>query len=191
LDNGAYSCWDQSTNKFDAEKWERTEREWHRLLVWATCQVQKPMWAIVPDRPGSGFVTLEKWRVYAPVVQEHGIPLAVAVQDGMMPRDVKHLDPHPEVVCVGGSTKWKWDTIEQWAASFPRVHLLRCNAPGKLDYLEELGVESTDGTGWNRGDRTQTSGIERWCRKRTNPVTHHELWPYGSRPVEKGQITFA
>lgn len=178
LDNGAFSCWDQKTNTFNEAKWMFTENHWRRLLFWSEAAPIKPLWAIVPDVPGNALATLERWSRFA---HELGsIPPALAVQDGMVPEDVAHLYPLPAVICVGGTTEWKWSTVEQWAHAFPRVHVLRCNAPDRLPELEALGIESTDGTGWSRGDRKQTAGLEAWARSLAKPVDM-PLWPHVCR----------
>lgn len=97
----------------------------------------------------------------------------------------------PDVIAIGGTTEWKWSTVEMWAKEFPRVHVLRVNSPSKLDYLESLGIESCDGTGWNRGDREQTLGLELWARKNPKPRTDL-LAPFTCRQKkDKQQITFA
>jgi hypothetical protein len=191
LDNGAFTCWDRKHNTFDESKWESMEAAWRRLLFWAQSAPLKPQWAIVPDVPGNGEATIARWAKYAPDVVAAGIPLAIAVQDGMTNFDVEELDPAPEVICVGGTDEWKWSSVWLWCHDFPRVHLLRCNAPTKLDQLESDGVESCDGTGWNRGDRKQTAGLEHWCRARAVP-TNEPLWPYVCREnKDKKQLTFA
>lgn len=189
-DNGAFSCWNSKENTFDEEKWALNESAWRQLVMWCQCAPIKPRWAIVPDVPGDSAKTLERWERYAHEVIDAKIPLALAVQDGMTPQTVKNLPTKPDVICVGGTTKWKWDTVEAWCANFPRVHLLRCNSPAKLDYLESIGVESCDGTGWNRGDRKQTAGLEEWCRVRAQP-TREMLWPHASRAVDQRQMCFA
>jgi len=93
---------------------------------------------------------------------------------------VRRLSPAPEVIAVGGSTEWKWATVEMWANEFSRVHLLRCNSPAKLPYLRDLGVESCDGTGWNRGDKRQTAGLEAYARRHATPRAD-DLWPFTCR----------
>lgn len=189
LDNGAFSAWNPKDNTFNEAKW--SEYDWKCLLTWACSQKQKPRWAIVPDRPGCSQQTIEKWSQYAGIVKENGVALALAVQNGMTPAIVRTLNPIPDVIAVGGSTDWKWDTIEMWAKEFPRVHLLRCNAPDKLRYLEDLGVESCDGTGWSRGDRTQTRGLEAWARREPAP-RFDLLADYVCRqPKDKEQMFFA
>lgn len=191
LDNGCYSLWNPSDNTFNEDLWNsRGTHYWHHLLFWAGSQPQKPGWAIVPDRPGNWEATLKKWVPYSRFVKIAGFELAVAVQDGATIESVRSLDPQPNVVCVGGSTEWKWETTEQWLKDFPRVHVLRCNSPEKLYWLESLGCESTDGTGWNRGDRRQTKGVEKWARGLLNQH-EHPLWPHASRAKPKDQLTFA
>lgn len=189
LDNGAFSCWDSDANTFDAEKWAVTERAWHRLIVWSQVVAIRPLWAIVPDIPGNSDATLHRWAEYAPALT--GVPRALAVQNGMTVEQVLALPLQPDVIAVGGSTEWKWSTIEMWAKAFPRVHLLRCNSPTKLYDLEAAGIESCDGTGWNRGDRKQTQGLEEWARSRAAPRSD-PLWPYVCRNArEPKQETFA
>lgn len=189
LDNGAFACWDQRAATFDDAKWATTERAWQRLIVWAQVAPTKPRWVIVPDVPGDAGRTIARWYEYAPELR--GVPRALAVQDGMQASQVKDLRPAPDVIAVGGTTEWKWSTVDAWVRDFPRVHLLRCNSPERLYELEALGVESTDGTGWNRGDRKQTAGLERWARSRAAPVDE-PLWPHVCRGARSpGQESFA
>lgn len=189
LDNGAFACWEPKSNTFDDAKWAVTELAWHRLIAWAQVAAHRPLWAIVPDVPGNAERTLQKWHQFAEGLTR--VPRALAVQDGMTPADVRALAVQPDVIAVGGSTEWKWATVAQWAAAFPRVHLLRCNSPTKLYELEQMGVESTDGTGWSRGDRKQTAGLEGWARSRAKPVDF-PLWPHTCRaPRNKQQEAFA
>ena len=191
LDNGCFSLWTPETNHFDEAAWrDKGEAEWKRLVFWASAAAQKPAWAIVPDWPGDWTATARKYRDYVDELTACGIPLAVAVQDGCTVKDVRNLSPTPAVICVGGSTNWKWATAEKWIKNFPRVHILRCNSPEKLYWLESLGCESCDGTGWNRGDRTQTRGLEEWARSR-GAATNAPLWPHVSRARSKTQMTFA
>lgn len=189
LDNGAFSCWDRKSNAFDDETWVVTEKAWQRLIVWSQCVALKPLWAIVPDVPGNSERTLERWHQYANGLTH--CPRALAVQDGMTVADVQALKVKPDVIAVGGTDEWKKSTVEMWARTFPRVHLLRCNSPTWLPELEALGVESCDGTGWARGDRKQTAGLEEWARSRAVPTTS-PLWPFVCRePRIKNQETFA
>jgi hypothetical protein len=185
LDNGAFSCWDMQTNRFDDDKWKATEVQWRSLIRWAA-PMGLARWSIVPDVPGDSARTLERYSQYARSVADCEINPAIAVQDGMTPDDIRKLSPSPVVVCVGGTTDWKWKTVEMWAESFSRVHVLRCNSPTKLEYLEGIGIESCDGTGWNRGDSKQTQGVEDWARRNASPK-QYALSPYVCRAPRKNQ----
>jgi hypothetical protein len=189
LDNGAFSCWHQPTNTFNDAKWAATEQDWLKLLFWSQVAPMKPRWSLVPDVPGNGERTLAVWDKYVSHVKLAGFPTALAVQDGMTPDQVRQLSP--DVVFVGGTTEWKWETAEMWCREFPRVHVGRVNSPEKLYLLESWGAESCDGTGWNRGDRKQTAGLEEFCRARAEP-TSERLWPHASRAaLDRNQLTFA
>jgi len=190
LDNGAFSCWDSQRNIFDAQKWGEVYPQWQQLIYWAASAVIRAKWAIVPDEPGHRAATLAKYEAYVQQVVDAEIIPAIAVQDGMTPQDVRNLKIAPRVICVGGTTDWKWETVEMWAKEFDRVHVLRCNSPEKLHYLEQLGVESCDGTGWNRGDSRQTSGLEEWARKKPEPKLY-ALTPHVCRKIRNGQAEWA
>lgn len=145
LDNGAFGHDDD---------W--TPEPWVKLLDWARLSGQRPSWALVPDRVGDRDATLARWDEFSPMLSEYGWPLAFAVQDGMTKRDVP---PDASVIFVGGSTKWKWDTYRQWCADFPRVHIGRVNTYRRLWDCHDAGAESTDGTGFMRGDQVQERGL--------------------------------
>jgi hypothetical protein len=189
-DNGVFSLWNRNTNEFNFTAWHgKAEKKWRDFIIKCHFAAQQPLWAIVPDVPGNGKATMEWWKTYSPEVIKAGIPTAIAVQDGMKPDDIKSLDPLPEVICVGGSTEWKWQTLEEWAGSFTRVHLLRCNSPDKLEDLASLGLESIDGTGWTK-DRRKADGLEQWCRK--NPQGNFPLLsPHICRKEDTRQLCFA
>ena len=190
LDNGAFSCWDMKANAFNGEKWTATYEAWKKLIYWSSTATQKPLWAIAPDYPGNAAGTIVKWKAHVQQVIDAEIPPAIAVQNGMTVEMVKDLYPSPVVICVGGTTEWKWETIELWAKSFSRVHLLRCNMPSKLQYLEDLGVESCDGTGWLRGDARQVRGLETWARRNPEPKMF-SLSPSMFRTPKNGQQEWA
>jgi hypothetical protein len=191
LDNGCFRLWNSEANTFDEQGWLSTGlSDWRRLLFWSAAAPIKPMWGIVPDRPGCWEDTEKKWSIYAPELAAEGIALAVAVQDGASPALVRALSPAPHVIAVGGSTDWKWNTVEMWLREFPRVHVLRCNSPAQLPRLESLGAMSCDGTGWNRGDRTQTRGLEEWAHSKSTPA-NVPLWPHASRARNRRQASFA
>lgn len=149
LDNGVYGAWQNG-------------REWEpgplmKVLADVRMMKQKPLWLVCPDWVGDRDRTITLWREWSPQLRGH-CPLAFAVQDGMAPSDVPD---DANVVFVGGSTRWKWDTVAMWARNFPRVHVGRVNSPARLRQCADLGVESTDGTGWMRGSAPQWRGLVR------------------------------
>lgn len=151
LDNGAYGAWMRH------EQWNRPRWEsWLSLAVAQGCPIS---FAVVPDAVGDAIATHEKWSYWAPRLRMAfpELPLALAVQDGMecLPMDIAAAD----VLFVGGTTEWKWRTVEHWIKSHPRVHVGRVNSIAKALWLEELGCESCDGTGWWRGDLKQTNAL--------------------------------
>lgn len=152
LDNGAYPAFENKT-EWDSSRWLKMIDEAHQNPI-------KPLWAVVPDVVTDKERTLESWHRWLPIVQQAGFTPALAVQDGMVPSDVP---ASAEVVFVGGSTAWKWQTVEVWAANFPRVHVGRVNGFKKLVRCWEAGVESTDGTGWFRGRHRQLQGLINFC----------------------------
>jgi hypothetical protein len=173
------------TNRFNDELWDMRLHNWQALIRWAA-PTGLARWAIVPDVPGDAARTFERWHEYYPFVRDSEINPALAVQDGMTVEQVKALRPQPSIICVGGTTEWKWATAEEWIKAFPRVHVLRCNSPEKLYWLESLGAESCDGTGWNRGDRKQTEGLETWARQKASPKIY-SLTPHVCRKSRHGQ----
>lgn len=140
LDNDAYTCWTKGLS-FDYPAWVNMLNKMRALN-------ETPLWVAVPDVVADRQATLAAWKRFAPVARCYGWPLAFVLQDGMTHRDVPK---EASVVFVGGTTSWKWRTIPMWVEYFPRVHVGRCGtSKWKLDRLEEMGVESCDGSGFFR-----------------------------------------
>lgn len=153
LDNGAFG---------QGDDW--SESKWIKLMEWARLSGHDPLWALVPDVVGDREGTLARWERYFPVAREYGWPLAFAVQDGMTAGDVP---VEAQVVFVGGSTKWKWLTYRDWCSGFPRVHIGRVNTYKLLYRCHDAGAESTDGTGWTRGNQKQRRGLVAYLEQST------------------------
>lgn len=147
LDNGAFAA-AKNNRAFSNQKWNDALEKYCN-------HAQLPIWLVVPDVPFHGDQTLELWKREAPLLRKHGVPLALAVQDGMSVLDVVRLDVHPDVIFVGGTTEWKWQTVEEWCKTWPRVHVARVNGRKALDICQAAGAESCDGSGWFRGDLAQ------------------------------------
>jgi len=161
LDNGAYAAF-KNNMPFDEQAFEAH-------VVWAAEKDIKPLWLAVPDVVGDRKATIDEWCNRAPALRERfGWNLALCVQDGMQVEEVASVQP--DVIFVGGSTAWKWSTVADWCAAFPRVHVGRCNSPRRLYECLELGVESVDGTGWFRGDQTQYNGLHDFIKHQSRPT---------------------
>ena len=157
LDNDAFASWTKGT------PWR--EDSWLSMLDTLKHDSPfSPRWVLVPDVVADRDETLRKWDKYAPIAEQFGWPLAFAVQDGMTPADV----PSSEcIIFVGGTTKWKWESLSEWCSLGRRVHVGRVNEVSKLVLCESLNVESVDGTGWLRGtdEGRQATDLFNWLKQ--------------------------
>lgn len=145
LDNGAFALAVKGL-PFDDAGWDRAIEHYAH-------HDQPPTWAVVPDVPFFATETIARWNEDAPKLSERypHIPLALAVQDGMTPDDVRGLELQPSVIFIGGTTEWKWATVPLWCREFLKVHVARVNGRRGLDICAEHGADSCDGSGWMRG----------------------------------------
>lgn len=139
LDNGKFIHF---TNKT-----EWSEEVWVNMLKKVKELGRKPRFVAVPDVVMDAKTTLELWSTYSPAVKQMGFVPAFVAQDGHTYKDVP---ADAEVVFIGGSTKWKYQSLPMWTKNFKRVHVGRVNGVWRLDIMERLGVESCDGSGWFR-----------------------------------------
>jgi hypothetical protein len=153
VDNDAFISW---TNQ---QPWD--PEAWRKMLGTVNAAQIKPRWVLVPDVVADRKATIESWKRYAPEAAETKCPLAFAVQDGMTPDDVP---PGAQVIFIGGSTEWKWNSLTTWSTNFKRVHVGRVNTARRLNWAEAAGVESVDGSGWFRAteDGKQASDLTKW-----------------------------
>jgi hypothetical protein len=79
----------------------------------------------------------------------------------MAPADVPR---DADVVFVGGTTAWKWQSVPTWCVEFPRVHVGRVNTIERVWLCDDLGAESADGTGWmkNPSRPDQIEALQEW-----------------------------
>jgi hypothetical protein len=157
IDNGKFAAWGNEQNfggKTETSS-EWTEDKFFDLLDRCKLSRYKPMWVAVPDEVGNKEETLWLWDHFENKIRRYGWPLAFVAQDGMKPRDVPKT---ADIVFIGGSTTWKWRSVAEFVASFPRVHVGRVNWVDKLEYCEAIGVESCDGTGFFKGGEDSIQG---------------------------------
>lgn len=83
-----------------------------------------------------------------------GLPLLVAVQDGMGTDDVEPWLGPLVGLAIGGSTAWKERSARIWGRSSRRrlchLHMLRVNTERRIRIAHEAGVHSVDGTSATR-----------------------------------------
>jgi len=144
LDNDAFTCWR------DKKPWK--VETWRFMLAWVRMNKVKPIWVAIPDMVADRKSTMNNWPVYSPEIKSLGWPCAFCVQDGMTPDDVPS---DADVVFVGGTDRWKFPNLKMWCDNFPRVHCARVNPVRMIEWCEELGCESVDGTGWFRDPSRQ------------------------------------
>jgi hypothetical protein len=167
LDNGAFGAWKNN------RPWDRDAFLTH-VERYAFLQL-RPSWVVVPDVVADKELTIARWNHWAPILKkDYHLTLAIAVQDGMTKSDVETLSPKADVVFVGGSTDWKWETFDFWAANFPRVHVGRVNTEGQLNKCLKAGVESCDGTGWFRGRPEQIKELGRFLARQAGLYSQAE-----------------
>lgn len=159
IDNGRFSVWSagKEWNEFDFTK----------MLDYYNETILKPRWVVVPDCVGDRDETLREWDKWYPILkQSYDHTWAFCVQDGMTPADVPS---EAEVVFVGGTKEWKLRNLVMWTESFDRVHVGAINSFKVLMRCQELGVESTDGTGWFRGPK-MTEALERYFKVQSGEI---------------------
>jgi hypothetical protein len=143
LDNGAWSAYQQK-KPFDDRAFALALR---RLGAGAD-------WTVLPDIVCGGMTSLElslRWR--ARVLAECARAL-IAVQDGMSTDDIAVFLGSRVGIFVGGSTRWKEETIGLWADLGRRhgcwVHVGRVNSVRRIAICTSAGATSFDGSSASR-----------------------------------------
>lgn len=152
------------------EEWD--EKAYVETVERYTGHKLKPMWILVPDVVGDRDATLREWDVWAPRLEQYGVQLAMACQDGMTPEDV----PEGIVAFLGGTTEWKRRNISVFCNAIDRVHVGRINTEAWLWVAHKSGAESVDGTGFFRGDQQQLGGLLRYLEWSTNGHPQREMF---------------
>jgi len=148
VDNGAYSCW-KSGRPFDFGAFNahlNKVRSWRKGYL----RDYSPMFAVVPDVVGDAELTLKNWEMFTPYMKD--FPLALAVQDGMTPGDIKDLSPYPDAIFIGGTLNWKLRQIESGGWNFVSgwLHAGRIFDWKHLEMCDRMGIDSVDSTGFFR-----------------------------------------
>lgn len=144
FDNGMFA------HRYDPGWWEREgERSWFRMIDRAAAYRPAPLFVLLPDVVYDWRRTLDRAYRYVTEVRIRGLNEAVALQDGATQAEVEAFSPR--AVFVGGSRRWKWEQVPLIRAWWPRwMHVGRANGWRQIAYCAEIGVDSIDGTSFNR-----------------------------------------
>ena len=116
---------------------------------------------------GNARATLRRFRVWGPIIQGHGFPVALVLQDGQESLPVPWSDL--DAVFVGGTTAWKLGyaahTLVQEATQRGKlVHMGRVNSLVRMRLAARWGCDSVDGSGFSRWRKLIEPGV-RWLRR--------------------------
>ncbi len=135
-DNAVFEDW-RAGKAFDAAKW--TE-EVPRVLV------STPDFVVLPDivaSPDSLAFSLH-WLEWLP---DTSVPLALVVQDGMVPSAIPWAERF-SLLFVGGTLPWKLDTGRMWVEAGHehgrRVHIGRVGTAKRVAWAYSAGADSID-----------------------------------------------
>ena len=139
LDNGAWSAYTQG-RPFD-----------DRAFVVALAKMGAGAdWTTIPDIVAGGPASLELSLKWMRRVLDETPRAMLAVQNGMVPEDVRPFIGARVGIFVGGDTKWKMATLEQWCALGRErgawVHVGRVNSKKRISACATSGATSFDGT---------------------------------------------
>ena len=144
VDNGCFSAWKQG------KQWDPAPflhilnkcRELHLI----------PDFVVVPDVVADSSASTQRSFAWYGILRDlyPELPLYWAVQDGMDPEVCPH--PHIDGIFVGGTTKWKLETMPIWADTARThgisIHVGRIGTPDRMVMAHMSGVDSIDSTTW-------------------------------------------
>ena len=159
-DNGAWTC-HQKGIPFDDDM----------FLRYLDLRAEDAKWVVVPDKVGCKDSSLEMYHRWSSVLS--GLPLMMAAQDGMTPRDV----PNNVVgVFLGGTTEYKLSSLKGWGVWAKKqnklLHVARVNSARRLDLCLAAGATSVDGSGVVRFPKTYRI-VMAWLQAQQQQLT---LW---------------
>ena len=147
LDNGAWSAYTQG-------------RPFDEAAFATALRIMGPGadWTVLPDIVMGGPASLAKSLGWMQRVLDQTPRSLLAVQDGMVPEDVRAFLGARVGIFVGGSTAWKESTIGVWSALGREVgcwvHVGRVNTARRIAICTAEGATSFDGTSASRFAKT-------------------------------------
>lgn len=143
LDNGAWSAFTQ-TQPFDVRAFERALKMMGRDADWT----------VLPDIVAGGAPSLSLSLSWMRRVLDESPRALIAVQDGLVPEDVRPFLGERVGVFVGGSTEWKLATVAAWGQLARETgawcHVGRVNSAKRISLCASAGAHSFDGTSATR-----------------------------------------
>lgn len=143
LDNGAWTAY-QRGEAFD----ERA------FLVAVDKLGADADWIVIPDIVAGGLDSLRFSLSWLSRLQDVGVPLLLAVQNGIEPREVGGLVSPGLGIFVGGDTAWKEGTMSVWGdLAVERgchLHIGRVNTVRRIRLCSDAGADSFDGSSASR-----------------------------------------
>ena len=111
------------------------------------------LWVTAPDVVADAPATLQRFRMWSPVLRYYGLPIAFVAQDGQEALPV----PWDAIRClfIGGSTRWKLSgharrLIAEAKQRGKWVHVGRVNTLRRMWLFSSTGVDSIDGTAFSK-----------------------------------------
>lgn len=139
LDNGAWSAF------INGEEWDES-----RFLRLVEQHGQSAEWIVIPDVVTKAAATLALAPEWIGRLKGIGRRRLFAVQDGMKPDDVLPLIGPDVGVFLGGSTEFKWSTVDLWGSVAREAgayyHVARVNTRRAICSCQIAGADSFDGT---------------------------------------------
>ena len=138
MDNGAYTVFSRN--------WEFCNGTFQKFV---DMRAEGADWVVVPDVVGDMNTTLEMFEYWQPKLE--GIPLMLAIQDGMSPKVIEHTKEKVVGIFLGGSTEYKLDSLQMWSdwakENNKWFHVARVNSIKRYELCEIKGADSIDGSG--------------------------------------------
>lgn len=119
---------------------------------------------VAPDVVAGGLESLRISDAWIPRCLDHAGLVLVPVQDGIEAQDVAAMLGERVGIFVGGSYRWKWTTVDAWAALARErqcyIHVGRVNSAKRSGLCADLGVHSADGSTVSRFSKTARRFID-------------------------------
>lgn len=140
------------------------EARFFRMLELLSGYREKARFVPAPDVVGDFDKTLYIFGKMQPVLKDLGFPVAIVTQDGATVDRIPWSDV--DALFVGGSNRHKdresRDLILEAKRRGLWVHVGRVNTRRRIRYCLELGVDTFDGTGFDRFSNRELRNLFRW-----------------------------